>query len=181
MRPRLGRDAAAEVDELLKRLILRKSLRHPSRTAAAEDDDVRADPLEACERLLHVRHLLIADRRQAPSPSASPAGTGSSPARRLRPRGFVRSASSNVGVRQRGDFRRAQLDVVESGGLRGGEVGQRRAEADLNPAGSEPCRGWPVPRRGRPRGGCASSSTADRVASRACAISCLACSRSWRP
>ena len=44
----------------------------------------------------------------------------------------VASGLVERGVRQRGDFRRAQLDVVESGGLRGVDVGQRRTEADLN-------------------------------------------------
>ena len=57
-----------------------EAVRHPARAAAAEDDDLRAEPREPRERLPDVRHLLLAIDLRAGHLQRARAGTGSSPA-----------------------------------------------------------------------------------------------------
>ena len=126
---RLCRGAPPEVDELLERVLLRKPVGHTTRAAAAEHDDLDAQRLQPREDLPHVGGLqFLVD-----------VGTGDLQGRRqkqVRRRRWnperlqARGRGVEVGVRQPGDLRRRQLEVIEARGFGRLDVVQSRAVAD---------------------------------------------------
>jgi hypothetical protein len=129
-RGRFRRRAAAELHELLERLILREPVGDAARAAAAEHPDLRPEPRQARDRLADVRHLLL----------AIDVGTGDLQRRRQEEirRGHrqperldVGGGFLEVGVGQRGEFRRAELEIVEACRL-AASMFLSGAQSDLN-------------------------------------------------
>ena len=130
LRPCFRRDAFPEVHELLERFFLRESFGDSPRAAAAEAEDLHAEPVEAREGLLDVGHLLLDIRGLGPGqPDGAreeQVGVGRRDAGLLHPL----ERCLEFGVRQRRDLRRAELDVVEPCRLGGLEPLQPHAVPD---------------------------------------------------
>ena len=115
--PSLRRDALAEGDELLERLVLREAVRHPARPAAAEAEDLDPQPRQPRERLRHVGHLLL--RRRSGPVSFSVAGRNRLALGVGMPTALTcATAASKSASESAGELGGAELDVVEAGRLR---------------------------------------------------------------
>ena len=132
-RPRLRSDPLAEIDELRERLVLAEPVGHAARAAAAEDERLDTHPGKPIERFLHVGHLLIAIDRGAGHLERAGKKEIRGRRRQSDPLDVV-DGLVEVGIGERGELRRAELDVVEPRGFRCREIFQAGALPDLDTA-----------------------------------------------
>jgi hypothetical protein len=117
---------AAEVDELPDGIVFRKPVGHTARAAAAEDDDAGAKLREPREGRPDVADLFFPiDRRSGYLECRREKQVGGR--NRKSELLDVRQRRFKVRIGQRGNFRRAQLQVVEPRGFGGVDALQRRA------------------------------------------------------